>query len=276
MTCASPKSLRLLRPSSLLSLPLLLLLCATLGTLLPLRCHALGCSDGGDGGCSPPVGAKWDHWDMASSTYTYCFRGCPVPWLLNNTKQLGLNPYSGVVGVDHYWTMQGMPCINGEPQEFAHQKALAASWKRAAPGIRYLTYRILSAVPYDMVIRNKMLSDPSYFVQWLHAPGDLHSPGNGSICYNYESACFNDPTRINSPAHNCSFEIRAAAYAWHKPEVQQWFLDSVIKPVLPWSDGVWLDGIGPDNGAYMCAGACCGYDGHNSPLVTVSVVVCVT
>ena len=25
-------------------------------------------SDGGGGGCSHPVGAKWDRWDMAAST----------------------------------------------------------------------------------------------------------------------------------------------------------------------------------------------------------------
>ena len=29
-----------------------------------------GCTDGGRGGCSHPVGAKWDRWDMAASTYT--------------------------------------------------------------------------------------------------------------------------------------------------------------------------------------------------------------
>lgn len=39
----------------------------------------------------------------------------------NNTKPLGLGTYGGVVGVDHYWTHQGMPCLNGEPQEFNKQ-----------------------------------------------------------------------------------------------------------------------------------------------------------
>lgn len=33
------------------------------------------------------------------------------------------------------------------------------------------------------------------------------------------------------------------------------------------ADGIWLDGIGPDNGAYMCAGVCCGYGATNSPLL---------
>lgn len=36
--------------------------------------HA-GCTDGGGGGCGPPVGEKWDTWSMAASTYTYCYQG---------------------------------------------------------------------------------------------------------------------------------------------------------------------------------------------------------
>ena len=80
-----------------------------------------GCDDGGTDGCAPPQGAKWDRWDMAGSTYTYCFGGCPIPWLIANTQALGLGEYGGVVGVDHYWTHQGMPCEDGKPQEFTHQ-----------------------------------------------------------------------------------------------------------------------------------------------------------
>lgn len=37
------------------------------------------------------------------------------------------------------------------------------------------------------------------------------------------------------------------------------------------ADGVWLDGIGPDNGAYMCAGVCCGYGPNNSPLLAPEI-----
>jgi hypothetical protein len=88
-----------------------------------------GCTDGGGGGCSAPVGAKWDRWDMAGSTYTYCYHGCVVDWLYNNTKALGLGEYGGVVGVDHYWTHQGMPCVGGKPQEFVHQDSLTLKWK---------------------------------------------------------------------------------------------------------------------------------------------------
>jgi len=87
------------------------------------------------------------------------------------------------------------------------------------------------------------------------------------VCYNYVSACFNDPTRINDPSHNCSFEIRAAAYNWASggQPLLDWYVGSVIAPALEYADGMWLDGIGPDNGAYMCSGTCCGYGPDNSP-----------
>ena len=32
-----------------------------------------GCTSGGSVGCAPPNGDKWDHWDMAGSTYVYCY-----------------------------------------------------------------------------------------------------------------------------------------------------------------------------------------------------------
>lgn len=229
-------------------------LCAITGPGPAVVVHA-GCTDGGGGGCSPPVGAKWDTWAMASSTYTYCFRGCPVQWLINNTGALP-HRFAGVVGVDHYWSQQGMPCIGGQPQEFQHQNALTQQWKGHFPGMRVLQYRILSAVPYAEVVHDKMVSTPDWFVRWRHQPG-TSQPGNGTICYNYISACFNDPTRINNPANKCSFEIRAAAYDWIQwRNITPWYISDVIAPSLEHADGVWLDGIGPDNGAYMCAGVC--------------------
>ena len=103
-----------------------------------------------------PVLPQWDNWDMAHSTYTYCFHGCPVDWLVNNSASLGLGTFAGVVGVDHYWTKQGTPCVGGEPHEFAHQASLSRSWKASFPELKFMTYRILAAVPYDMVIKNKM------------------------------------------------------------------------------------------------------------------------
>ena len=115
----------------------------------PQRSRAGGCTGGGSGGCSTPVGDKWRRWDMAGSTYAYCYAGCPVPYLLNHSY-----PYAGLVGVDHYWTGQGVPCRGGKPREFDAQDELAADWKRrAAPGLRFLSYRILSAVPYDAVVQ---------------------------------------------------------------------------------------------------------------------------
>lgn len=203
---------------------------------------------------------------MAGSTYAYCFRGCPMNTIIQNRTRLGLQGFAGVVGVDHYYTKQGMPCVDGKPREFEMQQELAQQWKGIFPEMRFMTYRILSAVPYTMVVQDKIESDPDFFVRWQHQAGSAE-PGNGSVCYNYVSACFNDPTRINDPAHNCSFEIRAAAYNWARKDsaVRDWFVQSIIAPALDYADGVWLDGIGPDNGAYMCAGVCCGYGPDNSP-----------
>ena len=37
--------------------------------------------------------------------------------------------------------------------------------------------------------------------------------------------------------------------------MRDFFLDKVVKPVMKAGDGVWLDGDGPDNGAYQCSGS---------------------
>ena len=167
-----------------------------------------------------------------------------------------------------------MPCVDGKPQEFAMQDALATRWKGAFPTMRFLSYRILSAVPYDMTVQDKILSDPDFFVRWQTEPDAATKAAQkcpadgckaGDICYNYLSSCFNDPKRINSKEHNCSFPIRAAAYNFAKPEVRDWFVKTIIAPTLKVADGAWLDGNGPDNGAYMCAGICCGFNASNSP-----------
>ena len=112
-------------------------------------------------GCSAPVGAKWDRWDMAGSTYNYCYKGCHVDWLIAHKAThpaLKLGAYAGVVGVDHYWTGQGVPCAaDGQPQEFDMQDALARHWKAEFPGgLRFLSYRIPSATAYDRVIQQKV------------------------------------------------------------------------------------------------------------------------
>ena len=177
-----------------------------------------------------------------------------------------------MVGVDHYWTHQGMPCVDGKPQEFVKQDALTLKWKSAFPTMKMLQYRILSAVNYDMVIQNKIDSDPDAVVRWgatslggAGAPGKCPSgfSGNcssGDIAWNGKSGCFNDPKRINNEANKCSFHISAAAYNWSNPAMSDWFQKEVVAPTLVHADGIWLDGIGPDNGAYMCAGVCCGFD----------------
>ena len=74
-------------------------------------------------------------------------------------------------------------------------------------------------------------------------------------------------SRINRPSSHCPFEIRAAAYNWIRgidvianpmpdpaPEVLQWYLENVIARTLKVADGAWIDGDGPDNGAWMCSG----------------------
>ncbi len=72
---------------------------------------------------------------MAGSGYTYCYESCPLEWLGNNTH---LGVFGGVVGVDHYWTHQGMPCINGLPQEFEAQDAFAVATKTQFPRAKVL------------------------------------------------------------------------------------------------------------------------------------------
>ncbi len=208
----------------------------------------------------------------AGSTYTYCYergggKGCPVDWFAEQVmsgRHQELANYAGVVGVDHYWTNQGVPCIDGKPHEFDNQRQLAATWKANFTGLRFLTYRILDAVPYDMVVQDQIEQHPEYFVRWMHEPGSA-APGNESVCYNYRDACFNSPTGINDPANNCSFQIRAAAYNWADPAVRAWYQANIIEPALEYADGMWLDGNGPDNGAYMCSGICCGFGADNSP-----------
>jgi hypothetical protein len=102
-------------------------------------------------------------------------------------------------------------------------------------------------VSYDPLVHNKMTGDPGAFVRWHHAPRD-----NGSICENWDAGAFVDPTRINSISHNCSFHISSSAYDFTQPIVRKWYLDNIIKPTLIVADGAWLDGDGPDNGAWMC------------------------
>ena len=192
-----------------------------------------------DTGCGP---LRWPTtWSMRSSLYTYCFEVCPLAFFEAHPE---LGSFAGVVGVDHYWTHQGMPCIDGVPQEFEAQDAFAVALKRTFPGSRMLQYRITDAVPYTKVVHDAMVEHPDWFVRWTHAPNN-----NGSICVVPPEA------QTGRPGDNCSWPIQAAAYDWSNPTVREWFMESVIKPVMTYADGVWLDGDGPDNGAYQCSGS---------------------
>ena len=58
-------------------------------------------------GCGLP---RWEsQWSMAGSLYAYCIGQCAINWLANHTEH---GRFAGVVGFDHYWTHQGMPCLS--------------------------------------------------------------------------------------------------------------------------------------------------------------------
>ena len=183
-------------------------------------------------GCGKPSGANWPvTWAMRQSLYTYCFEHCPLDFFANHTA---LGVFGGVVGVDHYWTHQGMPCINGRPQEFEHQDAFAIALKAQFPGSRMLQYRITAAVPYAGIVHDAMVAHPEYFIQWHHAPN-----ANGSIALMPYAE-----HGTGGPENACDWPIIAAAYDFSQQVVQDWFLENIIKPVMVHGDGVWLDGDG--------------------------------
>jgi hypothetical protein len=75
---------------------------------------------------------------------------------------------------------------------------------------------------------------------------------NGTVCTMWyeENETYNSTTK----EPYCSFPISAAAYNYEDPAVQEWWLENAIKPTLVHGDGAWIDGDGPDNGAYGCSG----------------------
>lgn len=191
--------------------------------------------------CAMPSGAAWaPRWAMRSSLYMYCFEHCALDFFAEN-KALGV--FDGSVAFDHYFTHQGMPCINGVPQEFAAQDAITLATKATFPGARVIQYRIGTAVPYAEVVHTAMVDHPEWFVRWHHAPTD-----NGTVCTVPAEA------QTGRPGDNCSWPIRAGMYDFSQTIVQSWWLNEIIKPAMRLADGVWIDGDGPDNGAYQCAG----------------------
>ena len=194
--------------------------------------------------CAVPTGAAWPvRWSMRGSLYTYCFTHCPLNSFAAYA-QAGLGTFAGVAAIDHYWTDQGMPCIDGVPQEFAHQDAFADATKKTFPEARVLEYRIGTAVPYAAVVHDAMVEHPEWFVRWHHAPNN-----NGSVC-----TCPPEHS-TGRPGDNCSWPIRAGMYDFSQAVVRDWYLDNIIKPAMTHADGVWLDGDGPDNGCYQCSGS---------------------
>ena len=209
-----------------------------------LQTEPTQCPDPTTRGCGMPA---WDvRWSMRASLYTYCYESCPLEFFANHSD-LGL--FGGVVGVDHYWTGQGMPCIDGVPQEFAAQDAFAAATKARFPGTKMLLYRITDAVPYAAVVHDAMVEHPDWFARWTHPPYD-----NGTLCLMPPEA------KTGRPGDNCSWEIRAGVYDFSQEVVRDWFLENIVKPVMKVGDGIWLDGDGPDNGAWACSGS---YDWKN-------------
>jgi hypothetical protein len=170
---------------------------------------------------SPP---SWPaRYAMRSSLYTYCFFSCPLAYLaLPNVTALGV--FAGLVGVDHDWTSDGQPCIDGVPQEFVYQDAFATATKKTFPDSRVLEYRILDAVPYAAIVHDLQIAHPEYFVRWHNPPND-----NGTVCMM--------PPESGTSRENCSWPIRAMAYDWTQQVVREWFLNNIIKPTLVVADG---------------------------------------
>lgn len=163
-------------------------------------------------------------WSMRGSLYTYCYIKCPLEYF-DTHRNLGV--FAGVVGVDHYWTKQGMPCVDGVPQEFAAQAAFARATKASFPGTRILSYRITDAVPYDKVVHDLMVEAPGWMVQWHHAPNN-----NMSVCVVPPEA------QTGRPGDNCSWLIQAGAYDFSQAAVRNWFMQSIVKPVMIDADGI--------------------------------------
>ena len=73
------------------------------------------------------------------------------------------------------------------------------------------------------------------------------------------------------PAQAASVPGTAQLYSGFAPTPRgpgrfgQWYIENVILRSLKDADGVWLDGNGYDNGAWMCAGTSGGFNATNSP-----------
>jgi len=134
-----------------------------------------------------------------------------------------------------------MPCVGGVPQEFAAQDAFAVATKAAFPAARVLQYRVTSAVPYAAVVHDAIVERPEMFIRWA---------ANNSVCQM-------PYVEHGTAGQGCAWDIVASSYNFADAATRAWFVDNIIAPSLAKADGVWLDGDGPDNGAWMCSGQCC-------------------
>lgn len=155
---------------------------------------------------------------------------------------------------------QTVPCVNGIPQEFIAQDAITVQTKADFPGTRVVQYRIGTAVPYAEVVHTAMVEHPEWFVRWTHPPTN-----NGSVCTVPPEA------QTDRPGDNCSWPVRAGMYDFSQKLVQDWWNANIIAPAMKLADGVWIDGDGPDNGAYQCSGSCaCFRDPRRRPYACTS------
>ena len=136
---------------------------------------------------------------------------------------------TGFLRTGNYW---GCQTVDMQPDMVTCAKALSSA------------YLPIGAVTIPSFMHDAMVEHPDWFVRWHHAPNN-----NGSICVVPPEA------QTGRPEDNCSWPISAAAYDWSNSLVRDFFLNQVVKPVMKAGDGVWLDGDGPDNGAYQCSGS---------------------
>merc|ERR1719272_2891840 len=116
-----------------------------------------------------------------------------------------------------------MPCVDGEPTEFANQDAFATKWKATFPKVRILEYRITDAVFYDPLVYNKMVDDPDAFVKFK----------NGTVCQTGPKA----RTGVGPEYGNCKWPVTSSAYDWTNSSVRSWYLENIIKPTMKVGDG---------------------------------------
>ena len=161
-------------------------------------------------------------------------------------------------------------------REYAKYVLMASSVHAQSP----LT-RVIPLPPHTHT-HTQLAADPDAFVRWgktepsaatkaaQRCPADGAGCHAGDVCVNHFSPCFNDPRRINDPAHGCSVTVSASAYNFLRSGVSDWYLQNVLYRTLEEADGMWMDGAGWDNGGWPCSGSCPtspgNFNASNTPL----------